>query len=514
MEKRVRSRYFVLSGGLGGLVGFVLMEMIFLQSQGVTGPMGKIEWMAIYFGGFGLAVGTALGMTEGIVRRKRGRTIYGLAVGLILGALGGCIGGAVGQAIYGLVPLRYASSSKADLAVALDSSGSMKTLFFFGNDPHGERRKAAKDLVDRLSPADRIAVIDFDETGKVVYPLTALGSDAARDAAKDAIDQIDDSGGTNLSAGLDAAVAELVRNRQQGRSRFIIFLTDGQGEYDNASAERAKQAGITIYTVGLGKEVSADLLTRIAEQTGGKYYPVENASTLSILFEKIFTENIGIATTHGNSTPPQGAIPLTNPWVLILFRVLGWAVVGLAIGAGQGVRENTREDLLACSLGGLLGGAVGGALFDPLSSLVSLGAGLVGRGIADVVVGACIGGSMRLAQEKIVEASGKPKTTLLSVLPKRGLVAWPEPAASPRQPVSAPAASPRPTAAPPVSPAPPPLAPVASLSLASFQDKYADRSQAMAMAYRSGDFTLKEIAEHFGVPSTAVRRAAEQYAGR
>ena len=157
---------------------------------------------------------------------------------------------------------------------------------------------------------------------------------------------------------------------------------------------------------------------------------------------------------------------------------------------------------------------MGGALFDPLSSLVSLGAGLVGRGIADVVVGACIGGSMRLAQEKIVEASGKPKTTLLSVLPKRGLVAWPEPAASPRQPVSAPAASPRPTAAPPVSPAPPPLAPVASLSLASFQDKYADRSQAMAMAYRSGDFTLKEIAEHFGVPSTAVRRAAEQYAGR
>ena len=38
MEKRVRSRYFVLSGGLGGLVGFVLMEMVFLQSQGVTEP--------------------------------------------------------------------------------------------------------------------------------------------------------------------------------------------------------------------------------------------------------------------------------------------------------------------------------------------------------------------------------------------------------------------------------------------------------------------------------------------
>lgn len=442
MEKRVRSRYFVLSGGLGGLLGFVLMEMVFLQSQGVTDPLQKIGWMAVYFGGFGLAVGAALGMTEGIVRKNRKRTIYGLAIGLILGALGGCIGGAVGQAIYGLVPRKFASASKADLAVALDSSGSMKTLFFFGNDPHGKRQEAAKDLVDRLSPTDRIAVIDFDDIGKVVYPLTTLGSDAARDAAKEAIDQIDNLGGTDLSAGLDAAVAELARNRQEGRSQFIIFLTDGQGNYNDASAERAKQAGITVYTIGLGQEVSADLLTRIAEQTGGKYYPVKNASVLSALFEKIFTENIGIATTQGNSAPPQGAIPLTSPWILILFRILGWAAVGLAIGAGQGVRENTREDLLACSLGGLIGGAVGGALFDPLSSLVSLGAGLVGRGIADVVVGACIGGSMRLAQEKIVEASGKPTTTLLSMLPKRGLVALPGPAASPRKPAPAPVVPP------------------------------------------------------------------------
>src|SRR6476659_5293326 len=81
MEKRVRSRYFILSGGLGGLVGLALMEMVFLQSQGVTSRLGKIEWMAIYFGGFGLAVGAALGMTEGIVRRNRGRTLYGLAMG-------------------------------------------------------------------------------------------------------------------------------------------------------------------------------------------------------------------------------------------------------------------------------------------------------------------------------------------------------------------------------------------------------------------------------------------------
>src|SRR5436305_4511551 len=102
MEKRVRSRYLVLSGGLGGLVGLVLLEAVAQQSQGVTSWLGKLEWMAIYFGGFGLAVGAALGMTEGIVQKNRRRTIYGLAMGLVLGAIGGGVGGAVGQAIYGL----------------------------------------------------------------------------------------------------------------------------------------------------------------------------------------------------------------------------------------------------------------------------------------------------------------------------------------------------------------------------------------------------------------------------
>jgi len=116
MEKRVRSRYFVLSGGLGGLVGLALLEAVAVHSQGAASPQDKIGWMALYFGGFGLAVGAALGMTEGIVRKNRGRVVYGLAMGLLLGAVGGGVGGALGQAIYGLVPLRYASQSKVDLA--------------------------------------------------------------------------------------------------------------------------------------------------------------------------------------------------------------------------------------------------------------------------------------------------------------------------------------------------------------------------------------------------------------
>lgn len=515
MEKRVRSRYFLLSGGLGGLAGFVLMEAVSQLSLGSGSRGGDILRMAIYFAGFGLTVGAALGMTEGFVQKKRSRMVYGLTMGLILGVVGGFVGGAVGQTIFGLAPRKSVSTSKADVAIALDSSGSMGGfLFFFGaNDPHGERKKAARELIDHLSDQDRVAVVDFDDVGNVYFPLTAVDSGSVRNAAKEAVDRIDDSGGTNLSAGLDLAIEELSRNKVEGRKQFLIFLTDGAGYYDGAAQQRAKAEGIAIYTIGLGSEVEAGLLTDIAQETGGKYYPVSNASQLSLLFQQIYVENAGDMTSQVDSSAP-GVTSGGGSMIQIILRILSWALMGLAIGAGQGVRENTREDLRACSLGGLLGGAMGGALFDPVANAVALGAGLVGRCLADVVVGACIGGSMRLAQQHIVEASGKETTTLLSVLPaKGGLTVLPEPDGQGEKPAPAP---PRPVPVPnkPVPvPVPVSAAPATSArpSLASYQEKYADRTQAMAMAYRSGDFTLKEIAEHFGVQSTTVKRAAEQH---
>jgi len=518
---KVRSLWFVLTGALGGLVGFALME---LGSQVVPGAgtrSGDILRMSIYFAGFGLAVGAALGMTEGAVLRRRGRLVYGLLVGLILGAAGGFAGGAIGQTIYGLVPLKYASRSNADLAIALDSSNSMSKPWFmiwddprFGHDPHGERRKAAKNLIDRLSTTDRVAIVDFDEAASVLQPLTGMDSKAARNAAKDAVNRIDDEGGTDLSAGLDAGIAELTRNRIEGRPQFLIFLTDGEGNYDPASAERARLAGIKIHTIGLGSQINPAILEGIATKTGGRYYPVQDADSLTALFEKIFTENIDMTTGRAGGKPAEMEL-LTSPIVLILLRILSWAAVGLAIGLGQGVRENTREDLRACALGGLLGGIVGGALFDPVTNLVAAGTGLAGRALADVVVGACIGGSMRLAQVMVVDPA-KPTTTLLAMLPEKGgsLALHPEPRVPEVRPAPSPVVTPSPVpfrkpveAQAPKDAVGPDRPPLSSFAVGE------DRELAMARAYRAG-YSLGEIAEHFGVPATAVKRAANQNAGR
>ena len=49
-----------------------------------------------------------------------------------------------------------------------------------------------------------------------------------------------------------------------------------------------------------------------------------------------------------------------------------------------------------------------------------------------------------------------------------------------------------------------------ALPLAEYAKRYPQRRSAMAAAYRSGDYTLKAIAEHFGVHYSTVSRALRE----
>ena len=48
-------------------------------------------------------------------------------------------------------------------------------------------------------------------------------------------------------------------------------------------------------------------------------------------------------------------------------------------------------------------------------------------------------------------------------------------------------------------------------AIAHYQRSHADRDEAMAQAYLTGDYTLKSIAEHFGVHYATVSRAVRKY---
>ena len=425
--RKVRSWHFIVSGGIGGFLGFLFMDAD--PTRFATSYFERIGALAWYFGGFGLAVGAALGMTEGVVRDDAKRLYYGMLVGAALGVLAGFVGGGIGQAVYELLPEDGGNVPPNDIAIALDSSGSMSQggwIFRQGNDVDGKRKTASARLIRQLSPLDRVAIIDFDHEAQVLFPLTQLNSKAAQKAALKAVKRVDEDGHTNLDAGLLTAIEQLSSEQASGRHadgssserrQHLIFLTDGVGAYTPTTALAAREKGIIVYTIGLGSNVDSNLLRGIAHSPK-HYFPVENADDLIQTFQTIFSQNMSMIGRDKDSG--DGFF-----WGLLryLLRIVSWLIVGLAIGFGQGIRENTREDLFACSLGGLVGGALGGALFDPISSGLGSADGFMGRLIGDIVVGAFIGGSMRLAQKKLVDDAGTPRTTLLDILPTNpGLV--------------------------------------------------------------------------------------------
>ncbi len=170
-----------------------------------------------------------------------------------------------------------------DLALSIDSSGSMSW-----NDPAGLRQQAAKNFVDALLDQDRAAVIDFDSSARVLQGLT---TDKA--AVKAAIDRIDDSGGTSISAGVSAANTVLINNNDPDRGRVTILLTDGDGSWSPTYLTQAKANNITIYTIGLGSAVNTSLLNTIAADTGGRYYQVSTADQLPEVFRRISDDTGG-----------------------------------------------------------------------------------------------------------------------------------------------------------------------------------------------------------------------------
>ncbi|MFQ5884283.1 MAG: lamin tail domain-containing protein, partial [Thermoplasmata archaeon] len=174
-----------------------------------------------------------------------------------------------------------------DTIFIIDSSGSMET-----SDPSNLRLEATKKYVDSMREPDRGAVVDFDSTAGLAPKGSGdhLSSDYAK--IKQNIDSIDSRGGTDVGAGLEVANSELIGYGNPSRLWIEILLTDGNEPdiyYPSTSmqVQNATDAGIMIFTIGLGPDANTDLLGEIANRTGGEYYHAENAEALEEIYSKI-----------------------------------------------------------------------------------------------------------------------------------------------------------------------------------------------------------------------------------
>jgi Ca-activated chloride channel family protein len=199
-----------------------------------------------------------------------------------------------------------------DLILAVDTSRSM-----LSNDVPPSRlqrvKLAAQDLLDELQ-GDRVGLIAFAGRAFLQAPLT-IDYDAAVEAINDLDTTTIPEGGTNISAAIDMAVQTYGKSAIGNRA--LIIFTDGEELSGDslATAKTAADAGVRIYTVGVGtsegsliplsgeggatafvkdsngqvvkSKLDEKRLKEIAETTGGFYIHLEDGPrTMKQLFDE------------------------------------------------------------------------------------------------------------------------------------------------------------------------------------------------------------------------------------
>ena len=194
-----------------------------------------------------------------------------------------------------------------DIVMVLDMSSSMKAEDLKPN-RFEAARGVAKDFVDKRI-SDRIGLVTFAMKSFTVCPPTLDYR-----LLKQLLDEVEMGvieDGTAIGMGIATAINRL--KDSQAKSKIIILLTDGQnnaGEIDPVTAaDLAVTYGIKIYTIGAGTRGTApypvqdpifgrryqniqvnideEMLTRVAELTGGRYYRATDTDQLIEIYDQI-----------------------------------------------------------------------------------------------------------------------------------------------------------------------------------------------------------------------------------
>ena len=144
---------------------------------------------------------------------------------------------------------RQVKRKGVDIFVLLDVSRSMLTEDVRPN-RLTQAKFAVEDLLTKLQ-GDRVGLIVFAGTAFVQCPLT-VDYDAFRLTLRDAGPKLIPRGGTAIGAALRTALKGFEAG--EGRDRAVVLITDGEETEGEAlpAAEELAQAGVRIFTIGVG----------------------------------------------------------------------------------------------------------------------------------------------------------------------------------------------------------------------------------------------------------------------
>jgi Ca-activated chloride channel family protein len=198
--------------------------------------------------------------------------------------------------------------SGRDLMLALDVSGSMDTSDYELNNRMVSRLAVVKAVAARFierREQDRIGLILFGSRAFLMTPLTFDRTTVATMLTEAVVGLA----GRETAVG-DAIALAVKRLREQPEdNRVLILLTDGASNAGHieplAAAELAAEAGVRIYTIGIGGGMSdtgwpfgagalgggadfdPETLRQVAEMTGGRFFAANARAQLEQIYAEL-----------------------------------------------------------------------------------------------------------------------------------------------------------------------------------------------------------------------------------
>lgn len=154
--------------------------------------------------------------------------------------------------------LREERAEGVEMMILVDVSNSMLAEDFEPN--RLERTKyAVNKLFDGLRQ-DRVGLVVFAGEAKVQLPVTTDYRMAKAFARKISTDLVDVQG-TAVGKALEQTLYSFSERKDNERNRVIVLITDGENHEDDAlaAADRAKEMGIRIFTIGIGTPEGAPI---------------------------------------------------------------------------------------------------------------------------------------------------------------------------------------------------------------------------------------------------------------
>ena len=185
------------------------------------------------------------------------------------------------------------ASEDAPLSIGLvfDASGSMGSKL-------QKARQAAAQFFKTANPEDEFFLVQFNDRPELIVPFTH-----STEEIQNRLTFTQAKGKTALLDGVYTAMTQM--KKAQNPRKAIIILSDGgdnSSRYTESEIRNLiREADVQIYAIGIFEPMSArgrsaeemagpGLLTEVAEQTGGRHFPIENINELPDVAAKIGIE--------------------------------------------------------------------------------------------------------------------------------------------------------------------------------------------------------------------------------